>query len=306
MMSTIAFTAAPGASEVENHTRQQFRNYWYPNGAEISRFALKQSRYGEIHKGDAVLIYVTESMNPKIQVKADNPGQADVPILKLIATRKFFTGIYPYSMMTSIFAPVDAQRYRVPLKISSSTQEWCGNVYTQMNLHDDEYHVKSYSYFEKEADQGFSVKSYFPEDAIWTTIRLAPINLPQGEFFLIPGSAYTRFNHRPIAPLEAIGSLQAAKGRSLEGTPLVGYEVQFPTENRVLKIYFENKFPFRIQGWEDTYRVSGKRPKVLTTSATRTHTILIDYWNYNHNRDRKLLKKLGLGDRELAGRKSDQ
>jgi hypothetical protein len=297
---------ALGSTVVENHTRQQFRNYWYPKGAEISRFSLKQSRYGEIHEGDAVLIYVTESMNPKIQVKADNPGHADVPILKLNATRKFFTGIYPYSMMTSIFAPVDAQLYRVPLKISSSTQEWCGNVYTQMNLQGEEYHVKSYSYFEKEADRSFFVKSYFPEDAIWTTIRIAPINLPRGEFFLIPGSAYTRLSHRPLQPIRALGSLQAAKGQSLEGKPLVSYEVQFPTENRTLKIYFETEFPFRIQGWEDTYRVSGKKPGILTTSATRTHTILIDYWNHNHNTDRKLLNRLGLGDRELAGRKGDK
>jgi len=47
-----------------------FSAYWYPNGAEISRYDLKQVRYGEVHSGDAVLIFVTESMNPALQVKA--------------------------------------------------------------------------------------------------------------------------------------------------------------------------------------------------------------------------------------------
>ena len=31
------------------HTRDQFQDYWYNHGAEISRFSLQQMRYGEIH-----------------------------------------------------------------------------------------------------------------------------------------------------------------------------------------------------------------------------------------------------------------
>jgi hypothetical protein len=132
------------------HTREQFQDYWYNHGAEISRFSLRQMRYGEIHEGDAVLVFVTEKMNPDTQIKADHPGAQDIPILKLNAVRKFFTGIYPYSIMTSIFAPVDVQKYPLPLKVSSSTQEWCGHVYTQMNLNENEYRVRLHSYFEKD------------------------------------------------------------------------------------------------------------------------------------------------------------
>jgi hypothetical protein len=86
---------------IANPTREQFQNYWYPNGAEISRYRLEQARYGDIHSGDAVLIFVTESMDPKLQVKADRPDSDDIPILKLNATRKFYTGIYPYSVLHS-------------------------------------------------------------------------------------------------------------------------------------------------------------------------------------------------------------
>jgi len=131
------------------HTRDQFQDYWYNHGAEISRFSLQQTRYGEIHQGDAVLVFVTEKMNSDIQIKADHPGAQDIAILKLNAVRKFFTGIYPYSIMTSIFAPVDVQKYPLPLKVSSSTQEWCGHVYPQMNLAENEYRVRLHSYFEK-------------------------------------------------------------------------------------------------------------------------------------------------------------
>ena len=89
-------------------------------------------------------------MNPGTQVKADHPGPQDIAILKLNMVRKFFTGIYPYSIMTSIFAPLDVQKYPLPLKISSSIQEWCGHVYAQMNLAENEYRVRMHSYFEKD------------------------------------------------------------------------------------------------------------------------------------------------------------
>jgi len=37
---------------------QQFGDYWYTGEAELTSYELKQSRYGEIHEGHAVLIFV--------------------------------------------------------------------------------------------------------------------------------------------------------------------------------------------------------------------------------------------------------
>jgi hypothetical protein len=65
------------------HTRDQFQDYWYNHDAEISRFSLQQMRYGELHDGDAILVFVTEKMNPDIQIKADHPRTQDIAILKL-------------------------------------------------------------------------------------------------------------------------------------------------------------------------------------------------------------------------------
>ncbi len=285
------------------YSYQQFRKYWFSGKGEISRFSLEQARYGEIHKGDAVLVYVTETMNPAKQVKADTPGPGDVPVLKLNAVRKFFTGMYPYSVMTSVFSPVDAQKYPLPLKISASTQEWCGLVYLQMNLRENEFHITSHSYFEKEGDKQFRLQNILPEDALWTRLRIAPATLPQGEFLLIPSAAYSRFLHRPLKPVRVVGSLNDIENKSLEGVPLVRYEVNFKEVQRTIKISFEKKFPYRIQQWEDTYPgLSRMAPKALTTRAIRTHTIMIDYWNHHDNKDRGLTEKLGLGPRELAVR----
>ncbi len=283
------------------YTRNQFRDYWYSQGAEISRFSLEQVRYGEIHKGDAVLVFVTEEFNPAIQIKADKSRPDNVPVLKLNFVRKFFTGIYPYSILTSVFSPVDVRNYPLPMKISSSTQEWCGHAYTQLNLNDDRYRVRMHSYFEKEGDQDFRLKSYVPEDAIWNMIRIAPDTLPLREFLLIPGTVYARLAHRQLAPRKAVATLKKIAGKSLENNPLVRYEIGIPAEQRTLRIVFEEKFPYRIQKWEESYRsMAAMGGKLMTTRAVRSHTILDPYWQHHRNQDRVMLKKLGLNAREMG------
>ena len=248
LAATTAYSAAP--LQFGPYTPDQFHAYWHNQGAEISRYALQQARYGEIHGGDAVLVFVTEPMNPAMQVKADHSGPQNIPVLKLNAVRKFFTGIYPYSIMTSVFTPVDSQKYPLPLKITSSTQEWCGQVYTQMNLRDDAYRVQMQSYFEKEGDQAFTLENDVPEDAIWTMIRIAPQTLPLGTFSMIPGTVYARLVHRPLTPQKATAALRVIEGKSLEGNALARYEISFPTEQRTLRIDFEREFPYRIQKWD--------------------------------------------------------
>jgi hypothetical protein len=288
-------------TQLGTYTPAQFRDYWYNHGAEISRFDLHQMRYGEIHRGDAVQVFVTEEMNPAIQVKADNHRTDNIPILKLNFVRKFFTGIYPYSIMASVFSPVDLQKYPLPLKISTSTQEWCGNVYSQMNLQKDQYRVILHSYFEKEGDRDFEVKSAIPEDAVWNIIRISPRDLPLGEFLMIPGTVYTRLVHRPPVPQKAAASLQPVAEKSLEGNPLVRYELNYPGEQRRLRIVFEKNFPYRIQQWEEAYpSINGTAGEEMPTRAFRTHTIMDAYWLHHKNKDRVLLKKLGLSAREMG------
>ncbi|MEM1407815.1 MAG: septum formation inhibitor Maf, partial [Bacteroidota bacterium] len=57
---------APVANDKESNlpivkaVNSEFNNYWYAGKAEITSYELKQSRYGEVHDGEAVLIFVTE------------------------------------------------------------------------------------------------------------------------------------------------------------------------------------------------------------------------------------------------------
>jgi hypothetical protein len=275
--------------------KQAFDHYWYTQGAEISHFELDQARYGEMHKGHAVLIFVTEPMNPRLQVKADAARPDNTPMLKLNLVRNFLTGIYPYSVMTSIFTPLDRKDHPLPLKISFSSQEWCGNVFVQLNLGPDGYRVQERSYFESEADRDFALAPVISEDALWNLIRTAPQTLPVGRFEMIRGTFESRLTHTPLKVETVTAELSPANGKSLEGAALVSYALHYEGNGRELSITFGRDFPHRIEAWEETQN-SGAQfgDQRLTSRAKRTHSLMLDYWNRHRPEDRQLRRQLGL------------
>lgn len=264
---------------------QEFKDYWYNGTAEITSYNLEQARYGEIREGSAVLIYVTEPFLPEAQVKADNSNKSNIPVLKLNSTKNYLTGIYPYSIMTSSFYPVHDSQHA--LKLSFSSQEWCGHVYAQLNNKDD-FEIMSHSYFESEGDQNYHLDKVALENEIWNKIRIDPSDLPIGEISMIPSLEFIRLSHKELKAYKATTSLTEVNGVST-------YEVNYPVLERTLKINFENKFPYMIESWSDTFLEGfGSNKKVLTSKATRINRITTPYWQQNSNKDLSLRDSLGL------------
>ncbi|MEM9856812.1 MAG: hypothetical protein AAF843_05635 [Bacteroidota bacterium] len=273
---------------VVNATNSQFNQYWYAGKAEITSYELKQSRYGEVHNGEAVLIFVTEPFSKSDQVKLDYPGQAGddkTTVLKLNYTKNFNTGIYPYSMMLSAFTPVDTYNYKYTPKVTASIQEWCGQVYTQMNLNKNKYQINAYSYFQQEGDKSFASPAGFIEDEIFNRIRLDHKSLPVGEFELIPGLFFTRLKHKNL-------NMQSVKAALTEQGETIIYSVKFKKDNRKLEITFNSSFPHNIIEWTETFQNgSGQQ---LTTTAKAKKSVLIDYWTKNSTSDTYLRDSLDL------------
>ena len=276
---------------------KDFRSYWYNHGAEITRFELEQSRYGEIHPGHAVLIFVTEPFLSDIHVKSDyeSSRQRSIPVLKLNFIKRFNTGIYDYSMMKSVFTPIPTEelQYSKTLKVSMTRQDWCGHVYLQYNLESDHYNVKRYSYFEKEVDKAITIPSVHLEDEIWTRIRIAPETLPIGDIKMIPGSFFTTL--RMIEPGAENASAKLINTQEVDMGDVSLYTVMYTSLQRTLSIRFNRNFPYDILSWSESYPSgSGNEAKVLTTKAHRTHAAMTDYWNKNSVKDLELRKELGL------------
>ena len=262
-----------------------FREYWYSGTAEVSSYALTQARYGELREGQAVLVYVTEPFNPDTQVKADRPDNASVSVLKLNRTRKFLTGIYPYSIMSSIFYPVRDDGHA--LKVSTSVQEWCGHVFTQLNTR-DQFEISSHSYFEQEGDQQLSLPKTTLEDELWARLRLDPERLPTGADSLIPSLEYLRLRHQPLRAYEANLTLS-------EPGEVRTYTISYPALNRTLELHFEGAFPYTIVGWSETYPSGfGPGAPLLTSTARLIRKLNTAYWRQNSNKDLILRDSLGL------------
>ncbi len=272
----------------------KFDDYWYQNKAELNSYDLEQARYGEIHRGEAVLVFVTEDFSASKLVKLDdpksNPNDA-IKVLKLNATRNFNTGIYPYSMMASIFTPIDLKKQPNTLKITSTSQDWCGQSFMQVNLDKKNYNISLNSYFESVGDQQYNVEKVMPEDEIWNRIRIEPKSLPVGKIKLLPSTFYTRFRHSEFKPEMAVASMEKDEGNPA----MMVYNIQYKNIDRTLKITFQEKFPFQIEGWEETYTSGwGNSAKMLTTKAVRKKSMMLDYWTKNSNDDLVLRKDLEL------------
>ena len=264
---------------------EAFKKYWYSGSAEVSSYALSQARYGELREGHAVLVYVTEPFNPEAQVKAERPDNSSVSVLKLNRTRNFLTGIYPYSIMSSIFYPVGDHSHA--LKVSTSVQEWCGHVFTQLNNRDD-FEVTSFSYFEQEGDQRLNLPKNILEDELWTRLRIDPGRLPTGAHSVIPSLEYLRLRHQPLRAYQAHLTLS-------EPGAVRTYTITYPELNRTLQLHFEGTSPYTIQGWTESYPSGfGPGAQVLTSTARLIRQLNTAYWGQNSNKDLILRDSLGL------------
>ncbi len=277
MLSLLLFiiSCSTGGETSDHAHTSEFENYWFQGEAELTRYELNQARYGEPRKGDAV--------------------------------RRFETGLYPYSIMTSVFTPLNLERFPHALKITTSVQEWCGHVFTQLNAGRNNYKVSTNSYFQQEGDKNYRVDKVHTEDEIWTKIRIAPDSLPTGDIRVIPGTIYTRLKHRTLRPMRAVASKSAGSaalpGHDTEAdsakNDLTVYTIEYTEIPRKLSIHFTPDFPHTIEYFEEEYPSGfGGNERIMKTTARKTHRIIAPYWQLNGTGDSEYRRDLGLPVRD--------
>lgn len=292
--TTSAATAAAESATAQPAsltTSVDTSNYWNQGKAELNRYELRQNRYADLHPGEAVLIFVKEDFLMDLQVKNDryrNPNSK--PVLKTNAIRRFTTGLYDYSIMTSVFTPMEGSETQ---KVTLSAQDWCGQSFAQVNFRDEAYQHQLFSYFESEGDATATAKADWLEDEMFNRVRLLGMEVPTGTFTMIPSMTYLRLRHKPYAPYRADISLVPYQGKDFRGEALQLYTIDFPELDKQTQIVFEKAAPHRIVGFTETYP-SAFDGKMRTTTATLTHTLFEPYWEKNSADDVGLRKELGL------------
>jgi hypothetical protein len=150
--------AAPASPALPIPPSPAFLRYWKSGLAEITSYAITTERYGEMRKAQCVMVLVYEEMNADTRIKVESdrtPAPKRIPVLKLNNLLKFTTGVYDYSVMTSVFAGLTGPgslRPFPPQKISLSSQEWSGQVFHQIVPRPNGLYSEIHSYLESEGD----------------------------------------------------------------------------------------------------------------------------------------------------------
>ena len=102
--------------------------YWEDGLAEVATYEAERTVYKKKRRFEYTLITVKEEFNQEFNVKTDDYQRADIfPVMKVNAFCQIPTDQYPYHYLTSLFFRRDQP---VALfKMTSSSQEWCGNTF---------------------------------------------------------------------------------------------------------------------------------------------------------------------------------
>jgi len=291
----VTATAAPTLLQAQQAQQaqqmQQFFGYWSDGKAELNSYTSRQMRYGEPRTADVVMIYVTEPFNSEKQVKSDVPTPQTplVNVLKLNRNKTFTTGIYDYHLMSSVFVPVQGYTIGktgyaagVHMKITFSSQEWCGQTFHQLNRRAQGVESRSFSYFESESDQ----QTLLPADAntmfadqLFIAVRELMQTLPtqaSSAVQYVPMLETVRLSHRPLALSSATLKRQDVKhvwqGKSVEATQWT----LATSENQAQWTFVvEKAYPRKILAYQY------QEGSAIIEQATLQASVRLPYWQLN-------------------------
>lgn len=269
-----------------------FWEAWGDGRAELNGYRLTTPRYASPREGYAVLVFVTETFTADSRVKSDGFHDDEFPVMKLNDIRHFQTGIYDYSLMTSVFARLDGRLPAgVPTKVSFGSQEWCGNLFDQVLVDEGRFRRSRRSYFDGEADADevtpLAAGTAFA-DALPLVIRGFGGPLPHAptSFPLLPTLADVRLNHGDLVSSAATLERDAAVHRVT--VPAGEFDVRSTTlrlaDGSTTTWDVEAAAPNRIIGW----RRSDGEIAVLTGSTRRA------YWEDHDPGEEVYRKELGI------------
>lgn len=271
-----------------------FYEHWGDGRAELSSYDVIQPRYGELRKGYGVMIFVTEDIHRDTYIKVESPTPDDkrLYVLKLNNVLKFNTGIYDYSVMSSVFAEVEGAEYPFALrKVSLSAQEWCGHVFDELQVRSGRVKGQLNSYFEREGRRDYHferARDFASEDGLLIRMReLKGELLEVGQRMkvqLLPGLWALRMAHGEHALVAATLSKAAAVEVESAGAVLSAYVWTLETEAGWKKYWVEKAYPHRILRWQYSDGGRGELKK----------TIRVPYWSLHDNAHEIYRAELGI------------
>lgn len=274
-------------------TNENFWSYWGDSKAEISSYKLTLPRYGELREAKSVMIFVTEDLMPQDQVKANSISKDNVAVMKLNHIRDFKTGVYDYHTMMSVFSPIKpwsfegiSKKELLPIKLSLTVSEWCGNYFSQLNTLRDGYDFKRFSYFGKEADRKYKItnkENSFLEDDLFIRVRELVSKFKEGEYVMLTSLFNARLNHQiPMWVRAVVKKDKISSGIKVAGKTYPAIKYTVSSGVRTYQIYVEDQKERKILLWKLFHKDKGKD---LEEKGELVKTQRVEYWNQNRVSD---------------------
>ena len=303
----LGIASASHAAPAPPAAAPTFESHWQDGRAELNGYRYTVTRYGQPRRGTAVMVFVTEPFSESKHVKVDDPKKNPkdtFEALKLNVIRDFQTGIYDYNTMTSIYV---RSRDFSPVKIAFSCDEWCGQVYEEMNY--ERFHVADHyaSYFEDESEtERLTLQpNGLTEEELLIRLRdLRGAWLKPGErrtVPFLPSAFLRRLTHR-----RELQWSQATIERTRDPEAVVVPAGKFEATRYTVRvkngpggvIWIEQTYPHRVVRWQWSANPAaasgGWSPAEGLDGGELTGSARLKYWELHRPGDEKYLEQLGL------------
>jgi hypothetical protein len=144
---------------------------WDDGLAEVATYAAERLIYNKVRTFDYTMITVKEDFNKAYNVKTDDFERNDLfPVIKVNQFCRIPTDNYPYHFMTAMFF-----RRQNPLylhKLTSSSQEWCGQTFKDITHAGNRFQYAYNSYWDGQGAGKMDLnKEMLFEDQLPYTLR---------------------------------------------------------------------------------------------------------------------------------------
>ncbi len=191
---------------------------WEDGLSEMCYYDAVDRVYGKDRHFTRVHMFNRQWLGGTTGVKANADDPDAVPVFKLNIAEEVPTDNYNYRYLTTVFLRRPGLE---PVKMVSSSQEWCGTTLKHMRFGDSGGTYQSFSYFRGEADRTWSLaKGVVPFEALFVIARDVASRNAQQTFQVL---ASVRSNHevKPTVFDARLVPGRVTKKRSGVGTHLV-------------------------------------------------------------------------------------
>lgn len=244
-----------GYEAIKEHFNPEWamNKLWDDGLAEVAVYDAERVVYGNRREFEFTQITVKEDFNREHDVKTDDYTRNDLfPVMKVNQFCRIPTDNYPYHYLTSVFIN-RAQPWHLH-KLTTSSQEWCGNTFKAVTDKGSNYNLYYNSYFDGQGEGNRELsKALLFEDQLPYSLRA--LNFQDGLTF--PAAiAETQQTNKATPPAVYKATLRVAITASGSSTDDGEKAWQVTVElapDKVNTYWFDTDYPnklIRQQTWD--------------------------------------------------------